>query len=102
MKGTDKIFTDSSIASKIPVISHLTYNEVHVFLIGVFVGVGSAHFLSGGYPFFVLLINAFVLLVLLGVVAVSQTRTVVLLRQESWYYLGGVVGAYAAYMMVIA
>jgi len=101
MKGSDRVFGSDGIASKIPIISHLTYNELHVFLIGVFVGVGSAHFLLRGYPFFVLLINAFVLLVLLGVVAVSQTRTVSLLRQESWYYLGGVVGAYAAYMMVI-
>ena len=100
MKGSDNVFGDDSIASQIPVISHLTYNELHVLIIGVIVGVASAHY-AGRYPLFILLIHAVVLFVLLGVVAVSETRMVTLLRQESWYYLGGVVGGYAAYIQVI-
>lgn len=103
MKGSDRVFDSDSIASKIPVLSHLTYNELHVLLIGVLVGAASAHLLVRGYSMFVLLANAAVLSALLGVGLVqTETRMVSLLRQESWYYLGGVVGSYASYMVVLA
>ena len=103
MKGSDNVFGDDSIASQIPVISHLTYNELHVLIIGVIVGVASAHLLSRGFAVFVLLANAAVVGALLGVGLVqTETRMVSLLRQESWYYLGGVVGGYGAYVVVVA
>jgi len=103
MKGSDKVFDSDGIASKIPVLSHLTYNELHVFLIGVLVGAASAHLFATGYRMYVLLTNAAVLGALLGVGFVqTETRMVSLLRQESWYYLGGVVGSYAIYMVVLA
>lgn len=101
MKGSDNVF-DSSIASKIPVVSHLTYNELHVLLLGVLIGLATRHAITLGYATVAVLTNLFLVGVLLGVGVASETRMTSLIRQESWYYLGGVVGGYAAYIWVIA
>ena len=101
MKGIDNVFSDSSIASQIPVLSHLTYNELHVLIIGVLVGAATRHALELGLVVPVLFANAAILGALLGVGLVrTETRMISLLRQESWYYLGGLAGGYAGLVVV--